>query len=312
MLGFAREMACAANREETMSDSAEGDVPRTGADANLSDPAQATIEPDAAEQFASAFVPVWRFEDAPFSAGARLSADDIQDLGNGGTATSTRVGLKSESRLEAPPPVAARDVVPKAGASEGRVTDPFPPPVLAETISVKPSPTVPNVRSSEDGNEEAGATGSRVAVSVVARVDGLDDSAVLRSLPRRRLLLGLGAGIVATVAVLGILLTRTEAPATPAALATLPSPPRAEDIPIIPLPPPPPADTTPTTTAPSSPPSEAPPPRNVAAEAPSGLPPASRPTSAPTHAEEPARPPRTPPKSAAKPAGGTIIRDNPF
>lgn len=110
-----------------MSDSAEGDVPRTGADTNQSGPAQASIEPDAAEQFALAFVPAWQFEDAPFSAQARLSTDDIQDLGNGGTATSTRVALKSASPLKEPP-VADQDVVPVAGANDGRTTDPFPPP----------------------------------------------------------------------------------------------------------------------------------------------------------------------------------------
>lgn len=301
-----------------MSDSAEGDVPSTGADAKLSDPAQATIEPDRAEQFASAFVPVWQFEDAPFSAGAQLSGDDIQDLGNEGTATSTRVGLKSESSVEAPP-VGDRAVAPEPGANQGRATDPFPPPVLVDTISVKPSPAEPSVRSSEDGKDEAATLaaplGSRGAVSVDVRVDGLDDSAVLLSLPRKRLLLGLGAGIVATLAVLGILLARAEAPAAPAAPATFPSPPAAEDIPIPPPPPPPPpppADTTSTTTAPTPPPSEAPPPRNVAVAAPSDLPSTSRPTSEPTHAQEPARPPRNPPKSVAKPAGGTIIRDNPF
>jgi hypothetical protein len=296
-------MACAANREETMSDSAEGDVPRTGADTNQSGPAQASIEPDAAEQFASAFVPAWQFEDAPFSAGARLSTDDIQDLGNSGSP------LKE-------PPVADQDVVPVAGANDGRTTDPFPPPALVDTASMEPSRTGRSVSSAEDGNEGAAILsarlGSRGATSAVARMESLDDSAVLRSLPSRRLLLGLGAGIVSILAVLGILRTRAEAPAAPAALATLPSPhAAAEDIPIPPAPPPPEGTTSAT---PTSPPSEAPPSQNVAPEALSDLPSTSRPTSAqPKHAAEPPPPPRNPPKSAAKPAAdGTIIRDNPF
>jgi hypothetical protein len=297
-----------------MSDSAEGDVPRTGADTNQSDPAQASIGPDAAEQFASAFVPAWQFEDTPFSAGARLSEDDIQDLGNGGTATSTRVDLKSASPLEEPP-VADRDVVPAAGANEGRTTDPFPPPALVDTTSMEPSPTGRSISSSEDGNEEAAILsaplGSRGATSVVARVDSLDDSAIVRSFPSRPLLLGLGAGIVAIVVVFGIMSTRAEAPAAPAALATSPSPRAAEDIPIRP-PPRPPEGTTSTT--PTPPQSEATPSQNIAPETLSDLPSASQSTSAqPTHAEEPPRPPRNPQKSAAKPAaGGTIIRDNPF
>ena len=40
-------------------------------DANI--PASSMIDPDVADELASAFVPVWQFEDVPFSAGAALS-----------------------------------------------------------------------------------------------------------------------------------------------------------------------------------------------------------------------------------------------
>ncbi len=43
-------------------------------------PPQSTIEPEAAEKFASAFVPLWQFDDAPFSASKTISAEQREEL----------------------------------------------------------------------------------------------------------------------------------------------------------------------------------------------------------------------------------------
>ena len=68
-----------------MSDSVEGDVPRPGAaKASAERPdgkAEGGLKAEDAERFAAAFVPVWQFDEAPFSAGARFSAGELEELG---------------------------------------------------------------------------------------------------------------------------------------------------------------------------------------------------------------------------------------
>ncbi len=91
-----------------MSDSAEGDVPGPGAKTGTTAPTKAPIEPETAERFASAFVPAWQFEDAPFSPGPSLSAGEIRDLGAVSNANSPQ-DVPSAAPAIDPFPSAARD-----------------------------------------------------------------------------------------------------------------------------------------------------------------------------------------------------------
>jgi hypothetical protein len=80
------------------------------------------IEADVAERFASAFVPIWQFDDAPFCAGAPLSDEDIQALGGKSINNSSPVeplpppSTVAENALAAAPRESAA-TVPVAGPS---------------------------------------------------------------------------------------------------------------------------------------------------------------------------------------------------
>ena len=63
-----------------MSDSAEGNVPKAAPQAASTEPQPMTLAPEEAEKFASAFVPSWQFDDAPFSAGTMGQAE-LEQLG---------------------------------------------------------------------------------------------------------------------------------------------------------------------------------------------------------------------------------------
>jgi hypothetical protein len=75
-------------------------------DTRVSTPAEVTLEPQAAEAFASAFVPVWQFDDAPFSVGGKLAARDFEELGTGAGANSERAGPPIPTPLAPAPPSA--------------------------------------------------------------------------------------------------------------------------------------------------------------------------------------------------------------
>jgi hypothetical protein len=158
-----------------------------GAKTSASIPAQLEIDPDVAEQFASTFVPVWQFEDAPFTAGKALSSEDIQALGPGAGANSERVP-------DPFPQAAAAPVDPFARAPDA--ADPAPTP--ASVVLAAP------VKSAADA-------------PVAAHAQGVEDSPFLRS-PSKRLLVGVGAGIAATLGVLAVTLTRAKDPAPTADL----------------------------------------------------------------------------------------------
>ncbi len=289
-----------------MSDSAEGDVPGPGAKTGTSAPAQAPIEPETAERFASAFVPAWQFEDAPFSAGPSFSAGEIRDLGAVGNAN-------------------APQNVPTAATA----TDPFPAAARDETIRTEPSVVVAN-----DVLRETMALTTRIpavkATPTAAPTRRLDETQVVVVRPRSKtVLVGIGAAVAVVLSVLGFLLTRAEAPAQPATPSAasssghvaenLPAPPSASPSPpsVSPSasppasPPPPEASATPATVTPP-PVAQAPvplPPR----EAPSPPPPPRQAAAAPPmRTQEATRPTHNPPKNPPKSAGGGIVRDNPF
>jgi hypothetical protein len=80
------------------------------------------IEADLAERFASTFVPIWQFDDAPFCAGAPLSDEDIHALGGKSINNSSPVeslpppSTVAENALAAAPRESAA-TVPVAGPS---------------------------------------------------------------------------------------------------------------------------------------------------------------------------------------------------
>jgi hypothetical protein len=316
-------------REETMSDSAEENAPGHGANGAVSAPAKTPIEPDAAEEFASAFVPVWQFDDAPFSAGGALSAEEMEELGSrespASGATSADHEISEPSSFVAAGAFAedaAAEVEPLPSSAyispspfpepppTALATDPLPLPKRSDPIPMEPSVVI-----AEDVIREAMML-SAPRVTVAEPIRGVDESEVFRAQSNKRLIAGVGA-VVAILGILGFLLTRAAAPrdAAPPALSS-PSTRTAEDIPLPPPPSPPPPDMTATATAASAapPPAHAAPAQAPARETPSPLPPAPRPaaTAPTTHAQEPVRPPRNSPKNSTKPAGGGIVRDNPF
>jgi hypothetical protein len=294
-----------------MSDSAEGNVPRPGASTGANTSAPAAIEPDAAEQFASAFVPAWEFDDAPFAAGAELSTEEIQELGAG--PNSEPVDVQAESTRVDEPPVADLEVEAPVSARQGMAvsTDPFPPPKRHDPLPMEPSVVI-----ADELIQEAAMLPEPHAV-VLAPLQNLDGE-VHHARSSKRLLVGIGAAVVVTLgAIGGFLVLRSDAPpaaASPA--ATAPSTRATEDIPLPPppAPAPPPPEVTATPAASPSAVAHVAPPTPTARETPPAPPPAPRPAAnAPaTHTQEAVRPPRNPPKSSTKPASGGIVRDNPF
>jgi hypothetical protein len=90
-----------------MSDSAEQSASRHGSTANVTSPPSATLEPEAAERCASAFIPAWQFDSAPFEAREeQLSSSDLEELASGGIAKSEGPELPKPTP-RAPPPVVA-------------------------------------------------------------------------------------------------------------------------------------------------------------------------------------------------------------
>jgi len=82
-----------------------------GADTNAGAPREGTLEPEVAEQFASAFVPMWQFDEASFTAGTALSSEEVGTLaaghGNQGSdppASSVEDGESRGFRGTLPPP----------------------------------------------------------------------------------------------------------------------------------------------------------------------------------------------------------------
>jgi hypothetical protein len=313
----------------------------------VSTPAPARIEPETAERFASAFVPAWQFDDAPFSAGTPLSPEEIQALDAGGGAVSARVDLSALAspideeltasdleppifvaiggdpeevealtpQEEPPAPVSAVrrvSVAPDPSANAALSTDPVPPPRRSDPVRAEPSVVI-----SDDLIREVMALSARVS-SAEQEADealptpGLDDTGVFRA-PRSSKRLVVGGAVAAILGVLGFLLVRAEAPAQPAPSSVAPPSAHAvEPIPVAPPLPPRPSDVTATAVS-ATPATQAPAPPIPARSAlpPAPLPPRQATTTPPTRSQESPRP-RTPPKSPPKPAGGGIIRDNPF
>jgi hypothetical protein len=90
-----------------MSDSAEQSASRHGSTANVTSPRSATLEPEAAERCASAFIPAWQFDSTPFEAREeQLSSSDLEELTSGSTAKSEGPELPKPTPW-APPPVVA-------------------------------------------------------------------------------------------------------------------------------------------------------------------------------------------------------------
>jgi len=62
-----------------------------GTDASVGESGEGTIEPEVAEKFASAFVPMWQLEDASFCAGGAYSNEDVRVLAAGAVVVGTVV-----------------------------------------------------------------------------------------------------------------------------------------------------------------------------------------------------------------------------
>jgi hypothetical protein len=145
-----------------------------------STPAEAMIDPDVAERFASTFVPVWQFQDAPFSAGV-LSNEDIRALSAEGSANTTPVETSTSTST-------ARNVPDARMQSLATpVPDPFAP------VYDKAIPTESPLQS-------------------------LEDQPLFRR-SKGRLLVGAGAGGTALLCIVAAMLMRTKAPAEAADLA---------------------------------------------------------------------------------------------
>jgi hypothetical protein len=276
-----------------MSDSAKGNAPKPEAKTSEASHPQTTVEPAAAEEFASSFVPVWQFEEAPFSAGADLEAAELLP------ATSTASHPPSSFRtLPGPDPHAAR--------------------LRDEAIRTEPSVIIADESSAE-------ALPSAPVLPIVAPLATFDEDEVFPARSNKRLFIGAGAVVLAVVLVSTVvLITRAGPPAPLTPLSTSPPARAAGDIPI--PPPPPPSETTlaPSTTAapaaeqaarsPSPTVEVFPPPAATPSPTFAPAPPPPRPVT-PLHAQESARPLRNAgqtPKLPAKSGAGGIVRDNPF
>jgi hypothetical protein len=78
-----------------------------GSMASETSPASATLEPEAAERCASAFIPAWQFDSAPFVAREeQLSSSDLEELSSG-TAKSEGPELPTPTPRASPPAVVA-------------------------------------------------------------------------------------------------------------------------------------------------------------------------------------------------------------
>jgi hypothetical protein len=300
-----------------MSDSANGNARGLGAKVRGSTPAPAsTLEREVAERFASAFVPVWQFDDAGFSVGEELSDEDIQVL-DVGVDLDPIESLPSSSPFEgsriADPGVSRGSGTFKIGSTSEAAatsveplppTDPFPL-VRDHAIGLEPSVVI-----FEEPIREPGLVLSATAPPVTAPTPALDDTEVFRLPPRKGLLIGIAASVAAIVAGLGIAVIRAEAPEPSTIPATTSRSTRAaEDIPI----PPPLSPSEMSLSTPSV--TEALPPPSLTANSPPPL--ASRSSRQATvgqRTKDPAHQSRSPipsPKSPGK-IGGGIVRANPF
>jgi hypothetical protein len=324
-----------------MSDSAEGDASRPGATPTASAElaADSGLKPDEADRFASAFVPAWQFEEAPFSAAAQLSKSEIEELaataGAQGNSTIVDHGAppfarevpgSAKTELSSPAGSGATKLEPFATDSATTDTDSLPPvfpqpdvpitPAPAPAVGTVPLPAAPSPPRILQANENANANQSIPALSPSPTLDDSDFS------PRRTnkgTLIAVGGGVAVLVIVAGVLLTRGgESPAaattatapTTAAPPTPPPLPRANEESRIPPPP--------AVAEPSPPPATPAPPRS-AAPPPIPTPPPATPThpssTVPSRAPEATHAPRNLPpvlKGSTKANGGGIVRDNPF
>jgi hypothetical protein len=277
-----------------MSDSAEGSVSRPRDVTNVGAPAQATLEPEAAEEFASAFVPVWQYDDAPFSAGEELSAEALEELTADGDGSASDPGL---------------------AAAAAPTTDPF---VRMRDENIRSEPSVVVSRDLVVDAPVHRALHQAVASPFAEPLVLLEEDDIFRSRPRKGLLIGIG--VAAVLSILGIAFTRARAP-SPVTLVA----PTSQSTLAVPGPPIPPPPSLADTTAASTPSTGGPIPSTTtsaqsAQDAPSSaalppLPPrrataAQRPR--PQESAHPQRNPAPPSKSAVKPGRGGLVRDNPF
>jgi hypothetical protein len=295
-----------------MSDSAHGNDPRSRAKTNVSSSAQTRIEPETAERFASAFVPVWQFEDAPFDAGV-LSDADIQELGAapGGASPNPYPG-----DLSVEPPASGFPDRPQASFTGAAMSDRFAAGRRDEAIRTEPSVIISEEPIHAPTPSEASEHFSRV----LPALDGTspappqlgphqdDGGMVLRPRHHGRFILGIGAGVAAILTSLAILFTREHAPPQrpPPPLTLELQPTRAaEDIP-------PPLPGVASTTSPAA---ETTPASEPAGESPSRTTATPSTSAAPPRAPDATHLPRNPAPPTKKPAkatGGGIVRENPF
>ncbi len=249
------------------------------------------LSPEDAERFASAFRPMWEFDDAPFAAApAKLSDSDILELSAGGINADVAVALTAPLVAKPPPPVAR--------------------PATPATRQMRPNP------------DSLGMHSQRRAAAAVAQRPAARDitgDMVVPGTTKSNLTLFIGVGVVVAALALffGIRAATSSSeesvPATKQSAA--PTTPKEEPQ----IPPPPPAANPPvaTTTVAAAHAPEAPRPEKPLAvqvsrpEPPSTTPLAPRPP--PARVEHPpARPVAPPAPAPAKKPGGGIVRDNPF
>ncbi len=258
--------------------------------------AQNNLEPDVAERFASTFVPIWQFDDAPFTAGGALSHEDVRALGGDSGATSGR----SEPPASAPIAAAGAAVLPAEPATAPAAASAQ---VPAEALALVEAPALASLPPAAEAPLPEPAR-EPVAVVPVAAVstDDLQGSELFRRRPSKRLLVGGGLGLAAILVLVTVAFIRAEAPSQSASVvATVPST-RGPEGPSVP-PPPPLSEVTVTSAAETTAPPRAPAPQ--AAAGPSSM--ESTPSLAPPRptTDHPARGSASPPKKGSRP---TLMR----
>jgi hypothetical protein len=196
-------------------------------DKTSADTAGPTIDSDEAEQLASSFVPVWRFDEAQFSAASALSNDDIAALAP--TASGTTPSTRPTARPPSAPADAADVPLSTTQSFVAFETDPFA--GVRDQAETIPAPTSASL---ETPVVAVAAAGAPPAAKPAAELYDFEEPKVVRG-PSRGLLLGAGAGVAAILALLAVTLHRSESPAESTVAVQTSQAPES-----IPIPPPPP------------------------------------------------------------------------
>jgi len=101
-----------------MSDSADVEASRVNKSAapRVEPPTEVGLRPEEAEKFAAAFVPIWQFDNAPFSAGSSVSQEELVALG----AAPSSSAVSSPKPPDNAPPVQRVDATAPRDATASR------------------------------------------------------------------------------------------------------------------------------------------------------------------------------------------------